>query len=591
MGINQVWVSFQEIVKTLKTIMNLHKVYVICVLIGIVLTMVQPFIMILFPRYIIDEITIGGRFSYVVWYVFGMGISLLFVNGLLNIIQPKQEYHGNILMQKVSLYVGKISMGIELSKLEQADNSDKIEMAKESQKSIEALSALINIIAQTFTAVGLVAIVSSYHIGLFFVTLVVLMARLFSQYKVSEGWAKGRKDSEIFSRRGAYLREFITSHSGAKEIRLHGIKKWLYDKILEMTDKAIAIEMKQFRSTVGYAMAANILFEISILFYYVVLTRSALQGTISVGDFVMYITTITSLSTALKLIADSVTTVQRSMTYLGDFRALNEMKSEDEKRASSEPILFSNYDICFDHVSFRYPGAVKDALHDVNIEIPQGQKLAVVGPNGAGKTTFIKLLCGFYKPTEGRILIGGHDIKDMSYLDMIQCIGAAFQDFQTFSFSVKENIAVGSKIEKKRIQEILEKLQLADAVAALPAGIDTMLYKDFDENGIEFSGGQMQKLAIARAMYKQPQILILDEPTANLDALVEYEIYKNMEAISEGKTSIMISHRLSSSKNCDQIAVFADGAITEYGTHEKLIEQDGLYADMFKKQAQYYVRG
>ncbi|NMA67387.1 MAG: ABC transporter ATP-binding protein, partial [Clostridiaceae bacterium] len=198
------------------------------------------------------------------------------------------------------------------------------------------------------------------------------------------------------------------------------------------------------------------------------------------------------------------------------------------------------------------------------------------------------LLCGFYQPTKGKILINGIDISRAPYGELIEHISAIFQDFKIFSFKLQDNVVMDAKVDEEKIFKTLEKVQLKERLEELPKGLGTYLYKDFDEEGIELSGGQMQKLAIARALYKDPSIIILDEPTANLDALSEYEIYQNLKDISHGKTSIFISHRLASTRFTDKIIVFNEGRIHEYGSHEELITKNGLYAEMFSKQARYY---
>lgn len=214
----------------------------------------------------------------------------------------------------------------------------------------------------------------------------------------------------------------------------------------------------------------------------------------------------------------------------------------------------------------------------------------MVGLNGAGKTTFIKLLCRLYDVTEGEILIDGVNIKEYSEEEYRKLFAVVFQDFELFAFSLKENIAFGEDAKEEEICRALSLAGFYEDAQKLPEGLDTILYKSFDEKGTELSGGQQQKTAIARALYKDAPIVILDEPTAALDPVAEYDIYRHFDTLVGGKTAIYISHRLSSCKFCDQIAVFAENTIKEYGTHDELIEKtDGIYAELFAAQAQYYV--
>ncbi|MDE6420792.1 MAG: ABC transporter ATP-binding protein/permease, partial [Lachnospiraceae bacterium] len=221
-----------------------------------------------------------------------------------------------------------------------------------------------------------------------------------------------------------------------------------------------------------------------------------------------------------------------------------------------------------------------------------GEHLSVVGLNGAGKTTFVKLLCRLYDPTEGEILLDNVNIKEYDYEQYMNLFSPVFQDFKLFAFSIRDNILMGEE-EKDHTNEALhalfEQVGFSDKLASLEHGMDTMLFKSFDKEGIEASGGEQQKLAIARALYKHAPVVILDEPTAALDPIAEYEIYRQFHSLVGGKTAIYISHRLSSCRFCDHIAVFSDGHVAEYGTHDTLVgKENGIYAEMFAAQAQYY---
>ena len=242
---------------------------------------------------------------------------------------------------------------------------------------------------------------------------------------------------------------------------------------------------------------------------------------------------------------------------------------------------------------FKYPRSEEYVLEDINLTIKPGEHLSIVGLNGAGKTTFIKLLCRLYDVTSGRILIDGTDIKKYSQEEYRKLFAVVFQDFQLFAFSLKDNILMGDadrEAEETAMEEALKLSGLYDDAMALSQGVDTLLFKSFDEHGTELSGGQKQKAAISRALYRNAPIVILDEPTAALDPMAEYDIYKKFDTLVENKSAIYISHRLSSCKFCDKIAVFADKTIKEYGTHDELIKvSDGIYSEMFNTQAQYYV--
>jgi len=248
-----------------------------------------------------------------------------------------------------------------------------------------------------------------------------------------------------------------------------------------------------------------------------------------------------------------------------------------EKRSDAD------YEFVFEHVSFQYPGTKEPVLKDIDFKFKVGEKFAVVGRNGAGKTTLIKLLCRLYEPTQGRILLNGIDIKYYDYSEYTRIFSVVFQDFKLLSLPLGDNIAAGEEVEEERMWQA----GLKKRVEAMPKGLRSRLYRN-NGDGVEVSGGEAQKLAIARALYKDGPFVILDEPTAALDPLAEAEIYEQFNDMIQGKTAIYISHRMSSCKFCDDILVLDGGRIAERGDHTKLLKNNGIYAALYQKQAQYY---
>lgn len=248
-----------------------------------------------------------------------------------------------------------------------------------------------------------------------------------------------------------------------------------------------------------------------------------------------------------------------------------------------------NYEIEFRDVSFKYPGSETYALRHVNMKFRVGSRLAVVGMNGSGKTTFIKLLCRLYDPTEGQILLNGIDIRKYRYDDYINIFSVVFQDFRLLSMPLGENVACGVDVNEAKAQKCLEDAGFGERLSTLEGGLDTYIDTVLSKKGVVFSGGEKQKIAIARALYKDSPFIILDEPTAALDPIAEAEIYSKFDTIAGDKTAVYISHRLSSCKFCDEIAVFDRGAVVQMGTHEALLgDPRGKYSELWHAQAQYY---
>lgn len=254
-----------------------------------------------------------------------------------------------------------------------------------------------------------------------------------------------------------------------------------------------------------------------------------------------------------------------------------------EKRADNE------YEIEFHNVSFKYPGTDIYALKNLNLKFNIGQRMAVVGMNGSGKTTMIKLLCRLYDPTDGEITLNGINIKKYEYDEYLNIFSVVFQDFKLFSFTLGQNVAASLNYDSAQAEKCLAMAGFKDRMNTMPKGLDSPLYKDFEEDGVEISGGEAQKIALARALYKDAPFIVLDEPTAALDPVAEFEIYSKFNEIIGDKTAVYISHRLSSCRFCDDIAVFHEGELIQRGSHDALLaDKDGKYCELWNAQAQYY---
>ena len=258
------------------------------------------------------------------------------------------------------------------------------------------------------------------------------------------------------------------------------------------------------------------------------------------------------------------------------------------RESGTGPVAAKTHTIEFQNVGFRYPGQENWALRGVNLTLRPGEKLAVVGENGAGKSTFVKLLCRLYDPTEGRILLDGVDIREYDYDGYMAQFSTVFQDYRLFSMSLRDNVALALPADDHRVELLLRQVGMGPRLDSLPKGIHTHVSKLFEEDGFEPSGGEGQKIALARALYREAPVVVLDEPAAALDPRAEYELYRQFAALVAGKSAVYISHRMSSARFCDRVAVFAKGRLTELDTHDDLMARGGEYAQLFALQAQYY---
>lgn len=315
-----------------------------------------------------------------------------------------------------------------------------------------------------------------------------------------------------------------------------------------------------------------------------------LIGAVGIGAFTMYLNAISVFSSSMKEVMSSIVDIRRFEAY---YQAADEFIHLPSKRNAGKRLAPADRGadnvIEFRNVSYCYRGHTRNAIDHVSFTLKTGEKLAIVGENGAGKSTLIKLMIRLYDPTEGEILYNGVDIRELEYDQYIRLFSTVFQDYQLFSFTMEENVAFEqANTAHDQVEEILNRMGLTALISSLPLGVKTPIHKDFDQAGVELSGGEGQKLALARAIYKNAPFVILDEPTAALDPRAEHQLYQLFDDLVLNKAAVYISHRLSSTVFCDRIIVLDKGSIIEEGSHQDLLGQNGVYAELFQMQAQHY---
>ena len=384
-------------------------------------------------------------------------------------------------------------------------------------------------------------------------------------------------------------KELYMNPEKAKDVRIYS-QNTVAEKML---DKLISHErdnQSDITKIALYPAIAQIIIGLANAVCYLFVAIKALFGAFGVGSIVQYVAVLSRLGEGLQelmyILSDNevyCTHLQNLFEYLDLPNHMYQGSLTVEKRDDNE------YYVEFRDVSFKYPNTDTYVLKHVNLKFKVGEKLAVVGMNGSGKTTFIKLMCRLYDPTEGEILLNGVNIKKYDYNEYMSIFSVVFQDFRLFSFSLGQNVSASASYDREKVIECLKKAGFAERLNSLPNDLDTFLYKDIDAEGVEISGGEAQKLALARALYKNTPFIILDEPTAALDPISEYEVYSKFNEIAGTKTSIYISHRLASCRFCDKIAVFHEGEIIQIGIHEELLaDRRGKYYELWNAQAQYY---
>lgn len=591
---NGLKVDFNIMKYFLKVTNKISKAYLPMAVITSIFKSLVPIVNIIMPKFIIDELLGGKRIEVFIKLI----LITIIANAIFSIISSYLIKKVEIINLKVErgfyLLIGDKIMNMDFEKIEDPEILDLKERAIfpiQTQGVIQwSVELLVDILTSIMTIIGVLSVILTLDIYLvLFILLIVALNSLLVK-KVQKFSIETQKEIIPANRGFGYYASMTMDFSIAKDVRLYNMENVLMNEVIKFTNITVEKFNKIFTVQGKYTGLNRVNTQIQMLAVYGYMTYKVFINSIGIGSFTMYISAANTFSTSISTLIKNILKLREACRYLDPYIEFEQIKSS--KLKGKEKIdNIKDYNIEFKNVSFKYPRSKEYTLKDVNVKLNYGEKISVVGLNGAGKTTFIKLLSRLYEPTEGEILLNGVNIKEYSYEEYMNLFGVVFQDFKLFAFTVKENIVLdeSENIDDEKIHEALRKSGLEKDILKLEKGINTNIYKTFETDGIEFSGGQAQKLAISRTMYKNAPIVILDEPTAALDPIAEFEIYSKFNELIGNKTAIYISHRLSSSKFCDRIIVFDKGKIIQYGTHDELIEaKDNQYNKMYMAQAQYY---
>lgn len=546
---------------------------------------------------ILNKIELSASLGSVVFTIAAFALVLMLLSGLRSYVDTNALF-GRIAVRSQGIYLS-ISRKYAETSYPNLLNTDFLALGEKASaacagnsESSEAIwTTLTDLMTSCIGFVVYLALLTNLNLWLAALVAATTAVSYFASKRINEWGYLHRSEELELTKRIEYANKTATSREFAKDIRMFGLRGWLEDLWGSTMRLYSAFCAKRERKYIWANIIDIVLTFLRNGIAYAFLIGITVKNGLPASQFLLYFAALSGFAQWVVEILDKLSVMHKQSL---DISTIREFLDWDEpfdlnggERIAFEPN--KQYEIRLDDVSFRYPKADKDTLSHINLTVHPGEKLAIVGLNGAGKTTLVKLVCGFLDPTEGRILLNGEDIRKFNRNDYYALFSAVFQEFSVLDVTVKENVAqCVDGIDETRVWQCIDKAGLTEKIKSLPKGIETHLGRRVFKDGVEFSGGQTQRLMLARALYKNAPILVLDEPTAALDPIAENDIYQKYNEMTHGRTSFFISHRLASTRFCDRIIFVDGGKIAEEGTHDELLKNGGGYAYLFEVQSKYY---
>lgn len=551
------------------------------------------------PKYVLSFIEDDLPFNTIIMYT----VIICLIMMILDVISTTCYNSFEFEYRKTEGYVEKKRMDkLFHTDFKNMESPDFLDCAQRAKTALNRGKGFHGVLYQSrnFIAQGTLMILSAALIGIQNILMMIIFIVIsFGIVKISSFFTK--RDKIKFSdamaptwRKMNYLESTTKNFDFAKDIRLFNMSNAFFNQLSGVNETYKELNRKHHNRMVLWEVSLGSVLIVQKILMYTWLVYNVVTGAYQISDFVLYVGLVSTFHASVGYVNWIYSDMRTNSLMINDYRNFVDWKEDretaDEKYGHITEINLDKFEFRFENVSFKYPGHDNYVLKNVNLTIKNGAKLAVVDVNGAGKTTFIKLMMKLYEPSEGRILLNDVDIKEYNREEYFKLFSPVFQNVECFAMPIYQNISFAEedKTDMNKINEVLEQSGLSEKINSYEKGIHTNLLKIFDKEGIDLSGGEKQRLAMARALYKDGKVVILDEPTAALDALAEDRMYREFENMIYGKTAVFISHRLGSTRFCDKIAMFEDGTIVEEGTHEELMAKNGKYAYMFGIQSQYY---
>ena len=598
----------------LKIIKEIDRYIIPLNIIQSILTAILPYIDLVISAYIIDSIIVKD-FEKMGFLIFIMLFSNFIISILINLLNSVNSYRADKLEKNILSLINKKAMEIDYEIIEDPETLQKISDAKYTMEHTGGYNAFIiyyrqilelsiKIVTSVVMVIGLCfkmptsdnILLNKLSSPLFVLVLFISMTLLNMLFTKKIGEKTNSISHEAYKEKMTVERNFnyytdniFLNYPFGKDIRIFNMRELLYNKYDEHLKGALEFYKRNYDDKFLVKNALNLLSNsIYMYFAYIITILKILSKSITIGQLSKYIGAVVIFNNST---VEFIRVAQRYKLQIEFIKTFNNFLELENKKSNSDLNIVEDIDIIeFHNVSFKYPNTENYILKNLSCKLSKDNKIAIVGRNGAGKSTFIKLLCRLYDPTEGYITVNNVDIREYNYEEYMKIFSVVFQDYKLLGLPLSENIATDKSFDDKKIINIMESIGLKNLLEKIKYNLNINLYKQ-DKKGIEISGGESQKIAIGRALYKNSKIIIMDEPTAALDPISEYEIYSNLNNLTKDKTTIFISHRMSSCKFCDDIIVLDNGNIAERGNHNKLINNNGIYESLYNAQAENYKAG
>jgi ATP-binding cassette subfamily B protein len=594
--------NLSMIKKGFKIMYKIEKTYLFLIIFSSVFAPLSVYLNIYLFSKLIDELNTFKNYKSVIILVISVLLADSLIAILISLFDKMKTYHMDLFYKNESMYFAEKTMSLDYESIEDRNVYLLYEKVKQESRTganafyfFQSINILITnfiniILSIIFTYTLFLVKISVYYkiimlIIIFAVVFISLLTTKKQNILLHEANNKRIPLNSIYNFYGDYFDDYNTG----KDIRIYGMQNLLMNKLDKINKDIGNIKIWLFLKRLKYFILKSVSTDLLTFSSYIYVIYICIIGMVTLGNITKYVSCAIIFVSSCTAILTGIQSLLNNNKYLKNYINYLEIPSKMTDGNLHVGEINCESEIQFNHVSFKYPNSDQYVLKDCSIKIKLNKTFAIVGMNGSGKTTFIKLLTRMYDPTEGNILLNGIDIRQFIYREYLDIFSVTFQDFKIFDYTLSENISCTENIDENKAVAYIKQVSFWDRYIKMGKGLKTYLYKGFNDDGIEISGGEAQKIAIARALYKDSKIFIMDEPTSALDPISEYELYSKLNEIIQNRIAIFVSHRMSSCKFSDYIIVFHDGSIIQSGIHSDLLnELDGKYYELWSAQKQYY---